>query len=368
VRAQAALAAASGTAARLLTPILLKSWARNDVWRCALESPSPGLPASVIVKHFKGEPERGFDEWAALAFLTTQPIEPPSAPRFLAGDAAARVFVMEDLGPGPSLENLLREADAAPAEAGLVNVARLTGRLHASLMHAATEFDRQREALAPRVTSPITAAAALLRNERGRIAAWLTAAGVSPAPDLPLTIEAVSHAVERPGPFATFTHGDMAPSNNHFTPATVRLLDFEYAGVRHALYDALLWTLFCPFPAPLIERADAAYRAALAAGCPGARDDRTYVRARATVAAWRTLNLLQWLPPSLLAADQPWAPGVSARQAVLWHLTRFSALASDVSELAPLIETLADLAHVLGPRWAPTEPSLVWPAFRVRPS
>jgi Phosphotransferase enzyme family len=368
VRAQTALAAASGAAVRLLTPSLLTSWARNDVWRCALASSNPGLPGSVIVKHFKGEPERGFDEWAALAFLTTEPIEPPSAPRFLAGDATARVFVIEDLGPGPSLEDLLREADAAPAEAGLVNVARLTGRLHASLMDAATEFDRRREALAPRATSPIVAAAAFLRNERGRIAAWLTAAGVSPAPDLTLSIETVSRAVEHPGPFATFTHGDMAPSNNHVTPTAVRLLDFEYAGVRHALYDALLWTLFCPFPAPLIERADAAYRAALAAGCLAARDDRTYLRARATVAACRTLNLLQWLPPSLLTADQLWAPSVSARQAVLWHLARFSALASDVAELAPLIETLADLAHVLGTRWPPTDPSLVWPAFRGRPS
>jgi hypothetical protein len=369
VRAQAALAAASGMPARLLSPSLLKSWQRNDVWRCGVESSGGALPTSVIVKRFKGEPERGFDEWAALAFLTAQMIEPPVAPRFLAGDAVARVFVMDDLGSGRSLEELLLDADAAAAAEGLVTLARLTGRLHARLLDAGADFDRRREALAPRPASPIAAARAFLRDEGGRIPAWLAAAGVAPSPDLMVAIEAVSAAVERPGPFATFTHGDMAPSNTHITPTALWLLDFEYAGVRHALYDALFWTLVCPFPASLIERADAAYRAELARGCPPARDDDTYAAARAIVAAWRTLDLLKSLPPSLLTADQPWAPGVGARQAVLWHLTRFHAVASNTITLAPLVDTLARLARALDARWPqPADPAVVWPAFRDRPA
>ncbi len=141
----------------MLTATLLKSWARNDVWRCGVESPRGALPASVIVKRCKGEPERGFDEWAALAFLTGQVIEPPHA-----------------------------------------------------------------------------------------------------------------------------------------------------------------------------------------GGAPPRR-----------------------LPPSLLAADQPWAPGVSARRAVLWHLGRFHAVASNTVGLAPLVDTLARLAGALNARWAVEHASpFIWPAFR----
>jgi hypothetical protein len=145
----------------------------------------------------------------------------------------------------------------------------------------------------------------------------------------------------------------------------VRLLDFEYAAIRHALYDALFWTLVCPFPEELIDRADAAYRMELSRTCLAAADLATYRDARATVAAWRTLSLLRWLPPSLLAADQPWAPGVSGRQAVLWHLTRFDVVASGAPALAPLVETLARLGRSLSARWqGHVDPAALWRAFR----
>jgi hypothetical protein len=335
------------------------------VWRCRVEAPDAASIPSVIVKRFKGELERGFDEWAALAFRTDRPLTPPVAPRFLAGDADARVFVMEDLGAGRTLEDLLQGGDAAAATDALVSVARLAGSLHAHLLDATLDFDRRRGALAPRAASPLAAAGALLRRARGQIASWLRAADVVPAPGLGHTLEAVARAVEHPGAFATLTHGDMAPSNTHITPTRLRLLDFEYAGVRSALYDTLFWTLVCPFPEPLIDRAEAAYRTELMRACPAARDNAAYATERATVAAWRMLNLLQWLPPSLRQADPPWAPGVSARQAVLWHLSRFDALATGVTALSPLVETLARLGRVLGERWSRgIDPTTLWPALR----
>ena len=76
---------------------MLKSWARNDVWRCRVAGGPSGLPTSVIVKHFKSEPDRGFDDWASLEFLTRAGTAPALCPRFLAGDARAQVFVIEDL-------------------------------------------------------------------------------------------------------------------------------------------------------------------------------------------------------------------------------------------------------------------------------
>jgi len=92
---------------------------------------------------------RRFDEWVTLAFLTERAIEPRVAPRFFGGDADARVFVMEDLGPGHTLEDLLRDGDAAAAAEALVALARLIGSLQASLMDVTVDFDRRAAALTP---------------------------------------------------------------------------------------------------------------------------------------------------------------------------------------------------------------------------
>ena len=174
--------------------------------------------------------------------------------------------------------------------------------------------------------------------------------------------------MERPGEWTTFTHGDMAPSNTGHTASGWRLLDFEYAGVRPALYDGLLWTLFCPFPSDLIERAERAYRETVAAGFPAAVDDATYGSVRARVAAWRMLDLLHWQTPALLEADREWAPGVGARGAVLWHLARFHALAGAASRdtVVPMIAaTTLALERALRARWGgPPDAGAVWPAFR----
>jgi thiamine kinase-like enzyme len=368
--AAALLSARSSRPVRLESPALLKSWTRNDVWRARVAG-GPDLPESVIVKRFKSEPERGLDEWAALALLTTAGIAPAVAPGFLGGDAEARCFLVEDLGVAPTLEELLNAADADArehAESALLDVARLTARLHVAMRPLAAEFDRQRDALARRAMTTAAAAAMALRGRGSDLAAWLSALRepVAALPDE--AMDELAQFVERPGEWTTLTHGDMAPSNTGQTASGWRLLDFEYAGVRPALYDALVWTLFCPFPPGLIERADRVYRETMAAGFPAARDDAAYATARARVAAWRMLDLLHWQTPALLEADREWAPGVGARGAVLWHLARFHALAGAASRdtVVPMIAaTTLALERALRARWGgPPDPGAVWPAFR----
>ena len=365
--AQAALARAFAGPVRLGPPTVLKSWQRNDVWRCRVADGPLMLGPSVIVKHFKTEPERGLDDWASLAFLTGLAIDPPVAPGLLAGDRTARVFVMEDLGPGRTLGDVLLAGNDALAVEALVGLAEQTARVHAVTLQRRDGFDRLRDALAPRASTPIARAAAETRRCGVELGAWLTAAGIAAPTALAGAIEALAQLVEQPGPFAAFTHGDMAPGNNHIVGARITLLDFEYGGLRHALYDTLLWTLFCPFPSDVIERADKAYRAELGRRCAAARDDHVYDAARSAVAAWRTANLLQWLPPSLLDADRQWVPGMSARQAILYHLERFEIVGRAEPKLTALVETFSRLRDALRRRWAAeTETMLVWPAFSAR--
>lgn len=369
-----ALSAAAGAVVRASEPALLKSWERNEVWRVRVTAGGPGragaggAPHSVVVKRFKSEPARGLDEWAALEHLGSLGLASPPAPRFLGGDLERGCFVMEDLGSGPSLEDLLRSREpGAAARAGdaLVDIARVAGALHAGGRARAGEFDRRRDALARRPVTPLRAAADSLRAAPAALGAWLAATGAAAAPGLEEAAAALARAGEDPGDWATLTHGDMAPSNNLLAADGWRLLDFEYAGVRHALYDTLFWTLFCPFPAGITERADEAYRAAMADAFPAAREDREYARARAQVAAARTLELLRWESPALLARDHGWAPGLTARGAVLWHLARFLAAAEGgAPALAPIVATLGALEGSLRIRWsAEREHGLLWPAF-----
>jgi hypothetical protein len=348
---------------------LLKSWTRNDVWRVRPAEPA-GAVRPVIVKRWKSQPERGLDEWAALELLTEGRPDADVAPRFVGGDLAAQCFVTEDLGRAPTLEDALNASGVGAAEsagAALVEVARVTARLHVVARGLADAFDRRRDALAarPRPTAP--EAAHWLRRRGADLEAWLHAVGESLPGPVDAALEALASFVETPGAWTTVTHGDMAPSNTLRAAEGWRLVDFEYAGVRPALYDALLWTLFCPFPPDLVERADVVYRDGLAEGFPAARDARQYAAARARVAAWRMLDLLHWQPPGLLDADRPWAPGVGGRGAVLWHLARFHALLPmEDAVTAPIAAATRPLERALLARWgAAPDAASVWPAFRV---
>ncbi len=81
------------------------------VSRCRLDRAVSGLGDSVIVKRGRaaGEPRSDGqmmrNEIGALRFLTMQNLA--LGPRLIAADAARGVAIMEDLGDGPSLGDLL---------------------------------------------------------------------------------------------------------------------------------------------------------------------------------------------------------------------------------------------------------------------
>ncbi|WNG43602.1 phosphotransferase [Archangium minus] len=339
------------------SPELLKTGTRSVVVRAQVRGgPVPG----VILKHFHDEPVCGFDDWAGTEFLTRR--APEQGPHFLAGDVDARLFVQEDLGRGRTLEELLRGEDERAAAGGVLSTARLTGQLHARTMGLQSEYELIRQALPPRHQRVRVENARYLLEHEGRLLRWLSALGAEAAPGTREDLETVARALADPGPFLAFTHGDLAPSNVLFTLEGPRLLDFEYAGMRHAMYDALMWLVTVPFPDELVSRADITYRIALSSQCEAAQVDSQWARARATVALARTVNLFQWLPPRVLEEDREWAPGLSERAALLHHLARCRALLAPVDGFPGLARTLQTLESRLSERW--TVPPFVWPALQ----
>lgn len=341
----------------LTAPELLKQETRSVVVRTQVRG---GPVPSVILKHFRDDEVCGLDDWAGAAFLTRRGLE--LGPRLLAGDLAARLFVLEDLGRGPTLEELLKGKDARAASGGVLATARLTGQLHARTLRQQAEYELVRQALPPRQERVRVENARFLLEHEERLSRWLEAVGVEAAPGTHEDLEVLARTLADPGPFLAFTHGDLAPSNVLFPPGGPRLLDFEYAGMRHALYDALLWLITVPLPDELISRADITYRIALSAQCEAAQVDSQWARARATVALARVVNLFQWVPPRALEEEREWAPGLSERGALLRHLERGRALLKPINDFPGLARTLESLEARLRERW--TVAPFTWPAFQ----
>ncbi len=130
--------AASGWSARFgISP-----W--PHVTRCTIQADTGLVPSSVIVKvrrpagHLRSEPEQFHNEQAALEFLTM--IGSAVGPRLLTADNETGILVMEDLGTGPALEDLLAGSDAFRASQGLVAFSAALGQMHAATAGHATEY------------------------------------------------------------------------------------------------------------------------------------------------------------------------------------------------------------------------------------
>lgn len=345
----------------LSEPQVLRTQSRCDVVRASVRG---GDVATVVLKHFRDDPVLGLDEWTGLELLGR--LNLTTAPGLIAGDVSSRLFVLEDLGTGPSLEELFNGNDPRAATSGLLAVARLTGQMHARTLGVQADFDLIRHTLSPRPSRVRIDNARYLLDHEDRLRRWVTAVGALEAPGTHEDLEVLARELADPGPFLALTHGDMAPGNSMFTPGGARLLDFEYCGMRHALYDCLMWLLVVPLPDELIFRAELAYRIACAQGCDAAQVDASWLRARALVTAARTVNLLQWIPLKALEREREWAPGFSERAALLRHLARCRAVLEPANPVPALARTLASLESRLVERW-PETPTFVWPAFQVTP-
>jgi hypothetical protein len=81
------------------------------------------------------------------AIVNSLPADPPLSGRIYGGDRTAGLIVLEDLGEGECLADLLQGHDRARLEAGLMTYAASLGELHASTIGREAECERRRAAL-----------------------------------------------------------------------------------------------------------------------------------------------------------------------------------------------------------------------------
>ena len=107
-----------------------------------------------------------------------------------------------------------------------------------------------------------------------------TSLGVPPPARAGVEFTDVLSQFAEPGAFLAFSNGDAATNNYLVNRADGRLIDFEFAGYRHALADVVC--LYVPGPHwitvgdPVADGLEAAYRGVLAEAVPEIEDERRF--------------------------------------------------------------------------------------------
>ncbi|GAA3453770.1 phosphotransferase family protein [Dactylosporangium matsuzakiense] len=308
-----------------------------------------GDPArSVIVKTRRPGDTAG-RERAALAFL--EAIGSDAGPRLLGyGDDFE---IIEDLGPGDALEDLLVGDDPQAATAGFVAFAEAVGRMHAATRGRADAFYARLPGVDRRLDR-LTLAGATLPQW------WSAIEDLSPPAG---ALDGLVAWMAEPGPpMLVLSSGDVAPQNCRIGAGRVRLLDFESARFQHALLDAAHLRLpfygppcWARIPAGVGAAVESAYRRAAGLG-----DDEAYDTGMAAATAiWAVVRLARL--PKLLAADAPQPMGFSRRGQLLDTLQ----VAVDAAPAQPLGIWLTEVIGALRRAWPHLPPrQAVYPAFR----
>src|SRR5712691_5383136 len=131
-------------------------------------------------------------------------------------------LVMEDLGNGPSLADLLLRGDPSAAEHGLLAWAKTLGTALAATLRFGEPVER---------TS--------LEYGLGELLELATALGVTAPPDLGTDTGLIEEALSADTAWLAYCPGDTCPDNNRvLNDGSLRLFDFEGAEWRHGATEA----------------------------------------------------------------------------------------------------------------------------------
>jgi hypothetical protein len=351
-------------------PAEVVGWHVLEPWSVLRADLVPGPPSTVIVKWLRDhpggvrtDPAQQLTEFVALQFLSDLGLD--LSPRVLAADLRASVLVLEDLAPRTPLAALLAAHPHDPAAAaGLIEFAATTGCLH-----AATAGQDDRYYLRRLRHGPVDRVVELRRF----FTPWPEVRGLADSLGVALTMGVesdIARALEEltePGPFLAFSNGDAGVNNFLLADgASGKLIDYEFAGFRHALCD--IACLYVPGPMwitvadPSTDATEDAYRAAVSHTIPEVADDRRYGTGVSSAALSYALFRLGRLE---LLAGRP--PGDGSRLQMVAALEAAAATAARFGVHRHLAGWARHAADRLRRRWPDTDVDLAArPAYGLR--
>jgi hypothetical protein len=344
-------------------------WA--PVTRLHLDRELPGIGSSVIVKtrRVEGDGHGGPPYLRREAAGLETGIRAGVVPELIDFDDVTGVLIESDLGPWPTLQDQLLGDDPQVATAGLINFAASVGRLHATTLGRGESHQRILERSAADVLTGI--AYFFDADHWARIERACDDHGLPPAGIARDEAEQLFARVFQPGSCSALIHLDLNPTNVLITDRGARLIDFEGCRIGHVGVDACF--LHYPFPHhsnpwgvlpdEVVQRADAAYRSALAEG--GATDvlddyDRMLADGAAIPLIGRILRL-----PLIAGAEQSRHDSWRRRGQVVQQIATFTRLATRTDSMPVFTGWLRDLATAMVERWpdAVDPPAPLFPAY-----
>ena len=321
----------------------LPSSPRSLVWQVDLA----GTPA--VVKQVVAGPDAGGRYERELAALRLAArADPPVAPALLGADSSQRVLVLEWLSARP------------PAHDWVVGYAEALARLHA----VATADDA---GTLPRWPGPG-------RRDVAAFLALATALGARVPSRVPGELDDLTGRLRQDQGHALL-HGDPCPGNDLHTSGGVRFVDFERAALGNGLVELAYlrigfptcWCSTAP-PAPLLDRAEAAYltawRAATGTTGPGDLADACagWLLQGDALVEQAHRGKTDYLA---LAVRRDWHWGTAtARQRLAYRLGVVAQLTASSARLAGLSQLSADMRDLMLARWPDLAPL---PASRDHP-
>ena len=237
---------------------------RSEVWRV-----DDGAGTAYVVKRYLSRDGGTYArEPAALEALTGA----HSAPRLVGTSTDPDLVVLEDLGSHPTVADLLLGRDPAAAQAAVDAWVDAIADLHlAATDDVLDAYGRRLGTRAPDIeTHRIPAALDYSARDFVRVGELIG------APPPATTLDALRDVVGglTPSP-PVLTPADACPDNNLMTPDGVVLLDYEFAEVRHRVWDvaylSVPWpTCWCAWRLPdaVATGAIARYRERVAPSVP----------------------------------------------------------------------------------------------------
>jgi hypothetical protein len=307
------------------------------------------------------------NEWAALELLNGA--DAAVAPRLLAADRANGFLVLEDLGDGDGIADLLLGDDATAARDGLTAFMSTLGRMHAVTAGRADDYEELRRSLGP---LPEVDRYFAFGSFIPSFATACARLGVDLAGRARHEADAVVASMSDPGPFASYVHGDACPDNTRVVDGRVVLIDFEVGGVRHAFVDgayagAPFPTCWCVnrIPSDVVDEMEHAYRSQLTSAMPGTRDDAVFGDAMLCAMAFWALAVTGWHAERALEADELMHRGVhTRRQGLRLRWENFVSRAEQRDALPALTEFGRRTLRRLDVLWPDAVQLARYPAFR----
>lgn len=354
---------------------------RNLLLRATIAAPPQHLPRSLIVKKVIADPYapddienwntmRFFRDWAGVALLSHCAPEAAHAPHFYGGDREIGFVLLEDMGEQHgSLVQPLLGPDLDQGEAALLHFVERLAQMHVDTYGRAAEYYQIVATLNPQL-------AYKLQHEKEfgpkvtNVTSQLAQFDIALTPQTTAELSTLTTIAGNPGPFTAYCHGDPCPDNFFWQGTKLRIMDFEFGHMGHALSDLAFGRMTFPtcwcsnrLPASFIEIMENRYRAIFAQAYPAILDDRVFGRAMTEICGITLIASLDWLLETALKEDHEWGL-TTLRPRLLARLEAFIATSEEFDHLPHLRMLAEQLLQQLQQRWADATPLPLYPAFR----